>query len=336
VISSFSPNTGGVDTTSTITLSGTGGPGDTITVFDGSTNEGTVTVTSLGAWTFPENNAANGTHTFTATDTNANGVSPASAAFNVTVNVTTPPPAAPVISSFSPDTGGIDSTSSTLTLGGSAPAKSTVTVFDGSTSVGTTAADTSGNWSVAENNVTNGTHTFTATDTTSAGTSAASSPFLVTVNLPPAPTNLITNGSFETGDFTGWQLTGVNPNQTFIVTAAEQGNFAAGLGTGGGEGNLTQTLHTVVGQQYSLDFWLANVAGSGSDNFSAIVGGQTLFQEAHVGAQPYTEHQVTFTATNTSTVLEFAYHNGRSEWHLDNIVVETVGSTTTAAATAHV
>ena len=215
---------------------------------------------------------------------------------------------------------------------GTAEAKSKVTVFDGSTNLGTTTVDTSGNWTFTENNAANGNHSFTATDTDANGTSAVSSPpFVVAVNVssPTPPSNLVTNGSFETGDFSGWQLSGSNS----IVTDAEQGSYAAGLG--GKSGHLSQTLQTVAGQQYILDFWLANVSGGGSDNFSAVVGGQTLFQENHAPTQPYTEHQVAFTATGTGTLLQFNYRNSPSDWHLDNIVVETVGSTMTSAATTH-
>jgi hypothetical protein len=223
-------------------------------------------------------------------------------------------------------------TTSTINLQGTAEASSKVTVFDGSTNLGTTTVDTSGNWTFTETNAVNGNHSFTATDTDANGTSAASSPaFVVDVNVatPPPPSNLVTNGSFETGNFSGWQVSGSHS----IVTDAEQGSYAAGLG--GKSGHLSQTLQTVAGQQYILDFWLANVAGGGSDNFSAVVGGQTLFHESHAPTQPYTEHQVTFTATSTSTLLQFNYRNGPSDWHLDNIVVETVGSTTAAATAAH-
>ena len=92
VITAFSPDTNGVDTTSTINLTGAAEANSKVTVFDGSANLGSTTVDTSGHWTFTENNAANGTHVFTATDTDANGTSSPSSPFDVVVQVTTPPP----------------------------------------------------------------------------------------------------------------------------------------------------------------------------------------------------------------------------------------------------
>jgi hypothetical protein len=96
------------------------------------------------------------------------------------------PPLAPVIVSFSPDSGGVDATSS-IVLTGTAEANSTVAVYDGSSNLGTTPVDASGNWSFTENNAVNGVHTFTATDTDVNGTSGLSTPFAVTVDVPSPP-----------------------------------------------------------------------------------------------------------------------------------------------------
>ena len=98
---------------------------------------------------------SNGTQTTTTTTT--------------TTNTTTPPPgAAPTIAGFSPDSNVVgDGTTNaqTLKLTGSAPANSTVTVFDGANPLGTAVANGSGAWTFTASNLTDGTHSFKASDT---------------------------------------------------------------------------------------------------------------------------------------------------------------------------
>src|SRR5579872_5052181 len=58
----------------------------------------------------------------------------------------------------------------------------------------------------------------------------------------PAAAQLVTNGSFETGDFTGWT---VNAGATFVASGgfdgypAEDGNYFAALGNVGGIGTVS-------------------------------------------------------------------------------------------------
>ena len=77
-----------------------------------------------------------------------------------------------------------------------------MSVYDGATLIGTAMANGSGAWSIATAALSNGTHSFTTTDTDVAGNiSAASSPFNVTVDTV-SPTDVFTsdvknsNGSF--------------------------------------------------------------------------------------------------------------------------------------------
>jgi hypothetical protein len=228
-----------------------------------------------------------------------------------------PPPAAPVFTSFSPDVNGVDNTS-TIGLAGTAEANSTVTVFDGTTNLGPTAVDATGNWTFTENNAANGTHTFTATDTDANGTSAVSAPFDVVVNVPPPPTNIVVDGGFE-NRFNGWTMQG-RSHDFSITSDAHSGTHAASLhDSRTGLDSLSQHLSTVVGQTYTLDFWLANVA-AGQNTFIANVNGQALYSESNAGVEGYTEHTVQFTATTTDTVLQFQFHNS-SNWLLDDVSV---------------
>ena len=73
VITSFSPDSGtagdGITNASTLVLSGTAAANDTLKIFDGSTLLGTATANSSGAWSYTTAALANGSHSFTVTDT---------------------------------------------------------------------------------------------------------------------------------------------------------------------------------------------------------------------------------------------------------------------------
>ena len=74
--------------------------------------------------------------------------------------------------------------------------------------------------------------------------------------------NLLANGSFETGDFTGW-TTGGNFEDTEVVsgafyqyTGAQDGSFYAVLGPVGSDATLSQTFSDTVGGHYTFSFWM--------------------------------------------------------------------------------
>jgi hypothetical protein len=195
-IASFSDDSGvvgdGVTNDNTLTLSGSAEAGSTVTVYDGTTSLGTTTADGSGAWSYTTSVLADGDHSLTATATDVAGnTGAASAGLDLTVD--TAAPGAPTVDTFSSDTGtagdGITS-DNTLTLGGTAEANSTVTVFDGGTVLGTAIAD-GGGWSfIAATGLTNGEHSFTATATDAAGNaSAASSPLPVTIDAAPVATD---------------------------------------------------------------------------------------------------------------------------------------------------
>ena len=162
-VSSFSSDSGtvgdGITNDNTVTLTGTAAANSTVKVYDGATLLGQTTADGSGAWSYTTAALADGTHSLTATATDAaNNTSAASAALNVTVD--TAAPGAPAIAAFSTDSGTVGdgiTNDNTLTLTGTAEANSTVKVYDGATLLGTVTANGSGAWSYTTAALANGT-----------------------------------------------------------------------------------------------------------------------------------------------------------------------------------
>jgi hypothetical protein len=151
-----------------------------------------------------------------------------------------------------------------------------------------------------------------------------------TVAVAPAfADNLLTNGSFETGDFTGWGLygntgfTGVTNN--FDGVNPEDGNYQAYFGAVGSTGTLTQTFSDVVGASYELSYYLFNFGGTPS-SFSEDVDGAVGYSVTNPGSFGYTEFTTTFTGTGSDTV-NFTIQQNPSYFLLDNVSVSSTSVT---------
>jgi len=95
--------------------------------------------------------------------------------------------------------------------------------------------------------------------------------------------NLIVNGGFETGDLTGWEsvgqqglpaagrVTAGTPGTT--TRNSHSGNYYWYDGAVGGVDGIAQGISTVVGQDYTLSFWLSGDGGSIA-SFDAFIGAQ--------------------------------------------------------------
>ncbi len=137
--------------------------------------------------------------------------------------------------------------------------------------------------------------------------------------------NLIVNGGFETGDFTGWSLSG-NTLFTGVSDAnPNSGTYAAVLGPVGSDGYmLTATpFVTIPGDTYNIDFWLYSGGGTPNDFAALYFGGSPTipFSQTNIPSQPYTHEHFVVTATSTFGFLEFRFRNDPSFFWLDDVSV---------------
>ena len=135
---------------------------------------------------------------------------------------------------------------------------------------------------------------------------------------PSHALNLLTNGDFETGDFSAWNQSG--PYMYVTTSNPYSGSFAAALGTSNGFGTLSQTISTTPGLEYELSFVLAN--SGGANEFIATANGNTLFSEVNGGNQPYTLYSNLFTADSALTDITLYARNDSGAFSLDNVGVD--------------
>jgi len=142
--------------------------------------------------------------------------------------------------------------------------------------------------------------------------------------------NLVNNGGFETGNFTGWTQGGNRIATTVSDSTVNTGSFAAALGPVGSDGNLSQTLNTVAGQAYTITFYLFSGTGIPND-FSMLFNNEVLFTQTNIPYQPYTLYTFTGLATTSWTTLEFEFRDDPSYLRLDDVkvVVPSVSSSST-------
>lgn len=149
------------------------------------------------------------------------------------------------------------------------------------------------------------------------------------VAASPAAAQQVTNGSFETGDFSGWSV--ANGNATYVEPAgfdsypAQQGAYFAALGNVNAVATISQTLATAAGQAYTLSYYLASNGSSSYFNASwngHIITGSELNTPA---AQPYTLYQFTVTGTGSDT-LAFNEQDNPSYLALDNVSLAVAGA----------
>ena len=151
-----------------------------------------------------------------------------------------------------------------------------------------------------------------------------------------AEPQLVQNGGFETGDFTGWTLVGDTIESNVIYDAVEDGtNFplAVHSGTYGAclgddkPATLSQSLATVPGQNYLLSLWLDNPTNGPGREFlvnwnTNDVTTNNIYGISSPPAFGWTNLQFVLLAAGSGTVLEFGAQNDPPNYFgLDDVSV---------------
>jgi hypothetical protein len=150
-----------------------------------------------------------------------------------------------------------------------------------------------------------------------------------------ASANLIINGGFESGDFTGWTHSDIS-NDGVDGPSAHSGSFGAFLGQDGSRpASLSQSFATTAGASYNLGFWLANESSGECPNCSVVRvnpppvsfevywNGSLIYSLVNPIAFSYMQiSKLGLLATGGTSTLEFVYRNDPSFFDLDDISVD--------------
>ena len=137
-----------------------------------------------------------------------------------------------------------------------------------------------------------------------------------------APINLLVNGGFETGDFTGYNVANLNATGVFPEIdslAPHSGNFFAALGNAGNIGTISQTFADTAGQAFLFDFFLAS-DGIVPNTLTASIDGTQIVNLANFVQPGYTEFSMLFNGTGMDTIT-FAEEDDNGFLALDDLSV---------------
>ena len=272
-------------TTTTLTI--TAEHGAKVEVFDNTGHIGWATeTTTAGQFTYVASNLADGAHSFTAQATdiagNTSAVSSVIAAETVDTNTLA---ATNLVESATVSTAHLDANGvayinalaniSGQTITGNIEAGSTVTLKEGSTTLGTTIADLSGAFTFTVDKLSDGLHTLTVTGVNVAGNALAASTVTVDVNTnTAAATNLVESAAVATAHT---DTNGVAYINAVANTASQtiKGNVEAGstvtitdgtktLGTAvaNGSGDFTITVGQLADGVHTLSVSAVDLAGN--------------------------------------------------------------------------
>ena len=205
--------------TSNDTLSGSADPNAVLHfTVDGAAIASTATANASGVWTFTPGGLADGSHTVIASETNAAGNTGST---SLTFTLDTQPPVVAINNLY------LSNGAATVT-GTASEANDKISVYDGSTLLGTTTTGSNGTWSFTTGGLSNAVHTYTVTETDTAGNVGDSNEAVLGSTganaLVATSSNAIImgdggNDTFTSGGGSDIMIAGTSGRDTFIFKA---------------------------------------------------------------------------------------------------------------------
>ena len=332
-------STGANNVTSNDALTGSADANATVTLTEGSTALGTTTANASGVWAFTPTGLAQGAQTVTASETNAAGLT-GSSSLTFTYDTTVPT----VTVALAHDTGTNNVTSNDA-LTGTADANTAVTLTEGSTVLGTTAANGSGVWAFTPTGLAQGAQTVTASETNAAALTGSSSLTFTYDTTAPTVTVALAHDTGANNVTSNDALTGTaDANATVTLT---EGSTVLGSTTANASGvwafiptGLAQGSQTITASETNA----AGLTGSSSVTFTYDTMAPTVTMAlAHsTGTNNVTSNDAlsgtadanaTVTLTEGSTVLGTTTANASGAWALTPTGLAQGSQTVTASET---
>jgi MYXO-CTERM domain-containing protein len=135
-----------------------------------------------------------------------------------------------------------------------------------------------------------------------------------------AQANLVTNGGFEAGDYSGWTLFGNTGIATIDSITPHSGLYTARFGVGASVG-LSQDIATTPGTTYDVEFWFSTTGVASNFFVFDWDGGPAEYLVANANPGFATLH-FSLPATQAVTTLGFGFTQFESgAWRLDDVSV---------------
>lgn len=154
----------------------------------------------------------------------------------------------------------------------------------------------------------------------------------------PASAELVTNGGFETGDFTGWTVENAPVGSNLVIyndSTPFGSHYASFAANGGDYDGISQLLATTAGQEYSVSFWVNNF---GVENDSLLIDweGVTVQNLTPLGTELESWTQISFnvTALSDGSLFRIRGFDAQSAIALDAISVTQIPAPGVAAVLA--